>query len=123
MSDAVVAAIVGAVGVVLAALISRSDRRADTRYENLSRTLDSVHKTLSGQIVEVEGRLSTIDAEVRFGHQEVTQRIDRLYELLAGRATSSPEDRPAPPPRPAELAELAKAMRRRGRAAGRKPSS
>ncbi len=78
MSDTVVAALVAAVGAVLVALIARSDRRGESRYEALAK-----------QLAEVDGRVTALDAAVRFGQQEVTQRIDRLYDVLV-RARGEP---------------------------------
>ncbi len=90
MSDVVVAAIVGAVGVVLAALIARSDRRADSRYEALSTKVEVL-----GHIFDET--TNALREDIRYGLSDITVRIDRLYELLAGQATPPAEGRPAPP--------------------------
>lgn len=110
VSEAVVAALVGAVGVVLTALIARSDRRADSRYDALSR-----------QLVQVEGRVGTIDAEVRFGRQEITQRIDRLYELLVEQAAGEWVSFDDEPSGPVEAEPPAGAAPRRRRPPRRSP--
>lgn len=90
MSETVVAALVGAVGVVLAALIARSDRRADTRYEDLAKQLGDVEKgqgALGAAIERLERRMED-------GLARLADRIDRLYgSAPAGPApTTTSED-------------------------------
>lgn len=81
MSETVLAAMVGAIGIVLAALIARSDRRADHRHDALAR-----------QMAEVDARVTALDGALRFGLQEVTGRIDDIYGLMVKRPV--PDDHP-----------------------------